>query len=182
MRLVQLLSHPNIAISVPCLRTIGNIVTGDDQQTQMVIEAGALEALNNIIYHKKKTVRKEVCWSLSNITAGNAQQLQICLNLGIVDKLITLLINDDIEIKKEAVWAVSNCTAAASPEQFNFLVEKGILKALCSVLTMKDPRILAVALEGIENVLKAGAQHFNIVRIFLKLTNGFNRMEKIGLH
>jgi len=41
----------------------------------MVIEAGALEALNNIIYHKKKTVRKEVCWSLSNITAGNAQQL-----------------------------------------------------------------------------------------------------------
>ena len=72
-RLVQLLSHPNIAISVPCLRSIGNIVTGDDDQTQYVINAGALEALNNIIYHKKKTVRKEVCWSLSNITAGNPQ-------------------------------------------------------------------------------------------------------------
>lgn len=53
------------------MRTIGNIVTGDDSQTQVVINAGALEALNNIIYHKKKTVRKEVCWSLSNITAGN---------------------------------------------------------------------------------------------------------------
>jgi importin subunit alpha-1 len=69
--LVQLLNHPNIAIAVPCLRTIGNIVTGDDSQTQYVIDSGALEALNNIIYHKKKTVRKEVCWSLSNITAGN---------------------------------------------------------------------------------------------------------------
>lgn len=32
-RLIQLLQHPNIAISVPCLRTIGNIVTGDDDQT-----------------------------------------------------------------------------------------------------------------------------------------------------
>jgi importin subunit alpha-1 len=70
-RLVQLLQHNNIAIAVPCLRTIGNIVTGDDGQTQYVIEAGALDALNNIIFHKKKTVRKEVCWSLSNITAGN---------------------------------------------------------------------------------------------------------------
>ena len=32
-RLVQLLMHENIAISVPCLRTIGNLVTGDDTQT-----------------------------------------------------------------------------------------------------------------------------------------------------
>ena len=36
-RLVSLLYHPNIAISVPCLRSIGNIVTGNDQQTEIVI-------------------------------------------------------------------------------------------------------------------------------------------------
>lgn len=29
-RLVQLLEHSSIAIAVPCLRAIGNIVTGDD--------------------------------------------------------------------------------------------------------------------------------------------------------
>jgi hypothetical protein len=29
-RIIQLLGHPNVAISVPCLRTIGNVVTGDD--------------------------------------------------------------------------------------------------------------------------------------------------------
>ena len=72
-RLVQLLQHPNIAISVPCLRSIGNIVTGDDDQTQTVIDAGALIALNELIYNKKKTVRKEVCWTLSNITAGSVE-------------------------------------------------------------------------------------------------------------
>jgi len=115
-RMVQLLQHENIAVSVPCLRAIGNVVTGDDDQTQYVINAGALEALNSIIYHEKKTIRKEVCWSLSNITAGNPQQIQICLDLGIVDKLINILINDDAEIKKEAVWAVSNCTAGATFE------------------------------------------------------------------
>lgn len=97
-----------------------------------------------------------MCWSLSNITAGNPSQIQACLDLGIIDKLINLLQNDDLEIKKEAVWAVSNSTAAATFEQFVTLVQKGILKALSSVLKMKEARILAVALEGIENILKSG--------------------------
>lgn len=30
-RLVELLDHHNVAIAIPCLRTIGNIVTGDDK-------------------------------------------------------------------------------------------------------------------------------------------------------
>lgn len=76
-----------------------------------------------------------------------------------------MLQNDDIEIKKEAVWAVSNSTAAATFEQFVALVDKGILKALSSVLKMKEARILAVALEGIDNILKSGAQRFPMVSI-----------------
>jgi importin subunit alpha-1 len=79
--------------------------------------------------------------------------------------LINILINDDVEIKKEAVWAVSNCTAGASIEQFQLLVQKGILTALSSVLKMREPRILAVALEGIENILRAGKQYYSTVRL-----------------
>lgn len=60
---------------------------------------------------------------------------------------------DDPEIKKEAVWAVSNCTAGATFHQFSALVEKGIIKGLLSVLKMREARILAVSLEGLENVL-----------------------------
>jgi len=44
------------------------------------------------------------------------------------------------------------------------LVQKGILKALTATLKMKDARILAVALEGIENILKSGQTHFPQVR------------------
>jgi hypothetical protein len=79
--------------------------------------------------------------------------------------LINILINDDVEIKKEAVWAVSNCTAGASIEQFQLLVQKGILTALSSVLKMREPRILAVALEGIENILRSGKQYYSTVRL-----------------
>jgi hypothetical protein len=82
------------------------------------------------------------------------------MDLGLIDKLINVLMNDDQEIKKEAVWAVSNCTAGATFEQFVQLVSKGILQALSSVLKMKEARILAVALEGIENILKSGKLHY----------------------
>lgn len=77
-----------------------------------------------------------------------------------------MLINDEPEIKKEAVWAVSNLTAYANFEQFAVLVEKGILKALISVLDMKEARILAVALEGLENILRAGKQHYGENNLF----------------
>jgi importin subunit alpha-6/7 len=159
-RLVQLLMHPNVAIAVPTLRCIGNIVTGDDMQTQMAINAGVLNNLNELIYSKKKTIRKEVCWTLSNITAGSVDQIQQCLDLGIIDKLIQILLKDDQEIKKEAVWAVSNCTASASFQQFAALVDKGIIKSLLATLKMQEARILAVALEGLENILRSGQQHF----------------------
>eukprot|EP01083_Nonionella_stella_P182032 653826_1 len=65
-RLVQLLSSSSeIAstnIKVPALRCIGNIVTGDDAQTQAVLDAGVLEALAELIHHEKKSIRKEAFW------------------------------------------------------------------------------------------------------------------------
>ena len=70
-RIIQLLEHSNLAISISCLRTVGNILTGNDEETQMAIDAGALDVMGRLIGHTKKAVRKEVCWSISNVTAGN---------------------------------------------------------------------------------------------------------------
>ena len=64
--------------------------------------------------------------------------------------------NDEIEIKKEAIWALSNTTSNATPSQFMDLVDRGMLKCLIESLKLNNLKILAVALEGIENVLKCG--------------------------
>jgi len=32
-KLIYLMKHENVAIAIPCLRTVGNIVTGDDSET-----------------------------------------------------------------------------------------------------------------------------------------------------
>jgi len=160
-RLIECLNTPSLAVTISCLRTLGNILTGDDEMVNLAIDAGVLQALHTVMRHDKVAVRKEACWSVSNITAGNQSQVELCIQSGIVDQLVLLLMQDSIEIKKEAVWALSNTTANANPGQFKVLVEKQIIKALGSMLTVKEPRILLVSLEGLTNILKCGADNYS---------------------
>lgn len=69
-RLVQLLDCEDVAIVTPALRSIGNIVTGDDTQTDEVLRANVLPYLAKLLEHKKNNIVKEAAWTLSNITAG----------------------------------------------------------------------------------------------------------------
>ena len=63
---------------MPALRTVGNIVTGDDMQTQIIINCGALPCLLNLLTTShKKSITKEACWTISNITAGTKEQIQV---------------------------------------------------------------------------------------------------------
>jgi uncharacterized alkaline shock family protein YloU len=66
------MEHTCLAISVASLRTIGNILTGDDNETQVAIDAECLAAFNRLIVHNSKAVRREVCKSISNVTAGSS--------------------------------------------------------------------------------------------------------------
>ena len=83
-------------------------------------------------------------------------QIQKCIDIGLIDNLIRHMFHDTADIRKEAVWAVSNATSQATPEQFKYFVEKGILQALATVLDVQDPKTLTVSLEGISYVLRAG--------------------------
>lgn len=156
-RLVELLMHPSASVLVPALRTVGNIVTGDDHQTQVIINCGALSCLLNLLTTShKKSIKKEACWTISNITAGTKDQIQAVIDSNIIPPLIHLLSTAEFDIKKEAAWAISNATSGGSPEQIKFLVSHSCIKPLCDLLTCADPRIVVVALEGLENILKVG--------------------------
>ena len=155
-RLVVLLRHSELIIAVPCLRTLGNILTAKDDYAQAAIDCGVLEAFTHLLDHPKKAIRKEICWSISNVTAGNSQQIQHCINIGLIDKIIGLISSSTMDMKQEAVWCLSNSTAQASPEQIRLMAEKGIIQAIASVLECHDERTLIVALEGLNFIMKAG--------------------------
>eukprot|EP01088_Endostelium_zonatum_P001898 TRINITY_DN12284_c0_g1_i1.p1 TRINITY_DN12284_c0_g1~~TRINITY_DN12284_c0_g1_i1.p1 ORF type:complete len:537 (-),score=145.46 TRINITY_DN12284_c0_g1_i1:111-1721(-) len=155
-RMVELLMHSSYAVKTPALRTVGNIVTGDDLQTQIILNVSSLPCLLALLNSPKKGIKKEACWTISNITAGNKNQIQEVIKANIFPPLINLLSNAEFDIKKEAAWAISNATSGGSPEQIKYFVSQGCIKPLCDLLNATDARIITVALEGLENILRVG--------------------------
>jgi importin subunit alpha-6/7 len=155
-RLVELLGSSTPSVQTPALRTVGNIVTGDDTQTQFILNLNALHPLLWLLNHPKKNIRKEACWTISNITAGTAEQIQTVIDADVFPKLINMLVTSDFDIQKEAAWAVSNATSGGNPQQIVYIVQCGAIEPLCNLLEVKDTKVVTVALEGIENILKVG--------------------------
>lgn len=69
--------HSKSTVVSASLRAVGNIVTGNDAQTQAVLNCAPLSNLHTLLLAPVETLRKEACWTLSNITAGNATQIQV---------------------------------------------------------------------------------------------------------
>lgn len=150
--------HASTSVQTPALRSVGNIVTGDDVQTQVIINCGALPALLSLLSSTKDGIRKEACWTISNITAGNSTQIQAVVDANIIPPLIHLLSNGDFKTRKEACWAISNATSGGlqKPDQIRYLVSQGCIRPLCDLLACPDNKIIQVALDGLENILKVG--------------------------
>jgi hypothetical protein len=156
-RLTELLGHQNSLVVTPALRTVGNIVTGDDRQTQVIIQSGALAKLLHLLYHPRRNIRKETCWTLSNITAGSREQIQAIIEAGIIPKIVeTIETAGEYDVRKEAAWAISNATSGGSPQQIDALVQAGCIKPLCDLLSVNDSKLIGICLEALDHILAVG--------------------------
>lgn len=179
-RLVELLGNTSqSSVQTPALRAVGNIVTGDDKQTQHVVNLNAIPALCFLLDSPKKNIRKEACWTLSNITAGTPDQIQAIISAGVFPKLIELLKCAEFDIQKEAAWAISNATSGGTPAQLMYIAQLGAIPPLCALLNASEIKILTVALEGLENILNAAKAQ--PVEIFDHVVEAFHNCDGVTL-
>ena len=70
--LEKISKKPNSSrLLTPSLRILGNLASGNDQETQVVIDLTVIPIVVNLMKAFNKTQRKESCYLLSNIAAGN---------------------------------------------------------------------------------------------------------------
>ncbi|CAD6216609.1 unnamed protein product [Miscanthus lutarioriparius] len=176
-QLVNLLMHASANVLLPVIMALARISAGDDKQVEVLIENGILNWLAQLLARNyPKNVKKQACLIVSNIAAGSKDQIQAVIDADIITPLIVLLRTSETDIKKEAAWAISNAASGVQVIKFMFwhtelnmvisndwlpfgcryLVSRGCLEPLCSILTYKDPDLLYTCLEGLENILQAG--------------------------
>lgn len=183
-RLVFLLSTHELTLQSPALRTLGNIVTGSDQQTQMVIECGALQYFEPLLTHQKANIQKEATWAISNITAGSQKQIEAVINHNLLPAIIHVLAKGEFKAQKEAVWAVTNLTAGGNVQQVCKLIEAGVIKPLCDLLTIKDAKIILVMLDAIANMLVTAVKmnYKEQLCLLIEEAGGVDKIETLQQH
>lgn len=87
----------------PALRAAGNLLTGRDDLTEIMIEKEVLKVLSHLLDSKKKVFRKEACWAISNITAGASHQIEEVFGFNngeILQKLVYKVYHDELDVNK----------------------------------------------------------------------------------
>uniref|UniRef100_A0A182XCY4 Importin subunit alpha n=1 Tax=Anopheles quadriannulatus TaxID=34691 RepID=A0A182XCY4_ANOQN len=176
-------SHNNVVSAA--LRAVGNIVTGNDTQTQLILNCNALPSILQLLSSTKEAVRKEACWTISNIAAGNRNQIQAAIDANIFPSIIDLLQKADFKTRKEAAWAITNATSGGTVQQIKYLVDAGCIPPMCELLTVMDPKIVTVALNGLENILKVGDEQRtkpNPYAVMIEECYGLDKLEFLQSH
>ncbi|KAM7357637.1 karyopherin alpha1 isoform 2-T3 [Cochliomyia hominivorax] len=184
-RLVELLMHPQHNVVTAALRAVGNIVTGDDVQTQVILNCNALPCISYLLTSPVDTIKKEACWTISNIAAGNRQQIQAVIDANIFPTLINIMQTADFKTKREAAWAITNATSSGTAEQIRYLVHVGCIPPMCDFLTVVDSDIVQVALNALENILKAGEKFTarpNPYAMAIEECGGLDKIEYLQSH
>jgi importin subunit alpha-2 len=83
---------------------------------------------------------------------------QAVIDANIFPVLIEILGKAEFKTRKEAAWAITNATSGGTAEQIRYLVDQGCIPPLCDLLTVMDGKIVQVALNGLENILRLGDQ------------------------
>lgn len=146
--------YTNSHLQCPALRIAGNIVSGDKDDTQRMIDAGLINVLMRIFPYAQDIQKKEILWIISNVAAGTPKQIKVLIDCGLIRDLIHI-INTEIDILQiEALWGISNAINGGMEEQVDmsqvcqlqirYIVEKQVIPPLVQSL----PRVTSIVLKN----------------------------------
>lgn len=140
--------------------TISNITAGNHTQIQLVIDAGCLQPLIDILVKGDFKAQKEAAWAVTNLTSGGTVQqiVHLCgeVNIGHMNTTISY--------------------------QKPFL--QGVLKPFCDLLAAKDDKTVGVVLDGVANILATAEKlgETDKVAMMVEECGGLDRVEALQSH
>ncbi|KAA0195385.1 Importin subunit alpha [Fasciolopsis buskii] len=182
--LLRLLSSNLPNLVSPALRAVGNLVIGDDAQTQAVIDAGLLPYIPALLHNGKSSIVKETCWMVSNLTAGSVCQIQAVIDHNLIPAVLEIMHQGEFRTQKEACWVINNMVNGGSAEQCAYLLNQRVIPALSNLLTAPEAKVITMVLEIIKRLFEISEQygHLEGACIELETCGGVDKLEKLQDH
>ncbi|KAI5074348.1 hypothetical protein GOP47_0010309 [Adiantum capillus-veneris] len=162
-------SSDSLPLLTPVLRSIGNLVAGDNANTDALFDAakelpgGLLGSLVRCLGSEHRTLQKEAAWAVSNIVAGSLQHKQLVFCSGVVPSLLHLLATSTFDVRKEVAYALGNLSVMPAGEfqitqpiieHLTTLVERGCLPGFINLVKSPDLDASRLGLQFLELVLR----------------------------
>ena len=160
-RVIQLLSHNEYNIQISAINIIEFIIKGNNQQIQLVLNLGYVEALSTLMSSSVENIIKKAAFSISKICAAGHHQLDTIITAGLIPRIVDLAFSSNEDINFNIANALGNATGKGRPDQLAYFVKSGIIKALCNLLQNQNEKTVLIAMLGLESILKYGKNSFN---------------------
>ncbi|UKK03023.2 importin alpha [Theileria orientalis] len=146
---------------------ITNIASGNQQQTKVATDNGAVPKLIALLEAPKEEVREQAIWALGNIAGDSAQCRDLVLGLGALKPLLFLLnSSQSTSLLRNATWTISNLCRGKPKPFFDDI--KPAIPFLANLIEHPDSEVLTDACwalsyisdgseEQIQAVLESGA-------------------------
>lgn len=146
--LVKLTGSSDRKVATEALKAYANLLLGTGQQTDRILDGGALELFERMLATQAEDVRKEVMWALSNVAAGEVQQARRLVQHSIFAKVLEELACPKLTIKREACITIANLCGKHDIPITHCLLASNPLPLLLDALDIPDPHLQLVLIEG----------------------------------
>jgi len=146
LELAQCFETPKLQFEA--LWAICNIVSGDQEQTQAMVNLDVVPIVTRIIKESTNNdVLEQGIWTLGNVAGDSAPKRDACLQAGALLAILPILEKNyerKISCTRNAVWAISNlCRGRPKPDMKNL---RPALPVIANVLKSDDQEVLTDAL------------------------------------
>lgn len=158
-KLVEFLDVPKYGTRVvyETVRVVGNILYGEDDERQEMIDAGVMPKLHTLMYDKNEFIKARASWAISNICVGTQRQLDLLFVNNLYRDMIKQFVEGSEDVQYEFAHGI-NCSLSkkrASKQQLEQILALDVIGVLCDALkTITELETLVIVIGTLRRLVR----------------------------